>query len=171
MNFKIREIKVREHKRFGEMMVRGYENLDGFPSQKSAPQYYQTLNNIGELTSNTDIKIFVCVNDADMLTGGVVYINDVSSYGQTQFPDSCSNAGAFRLLVVDDKFRRKGIGKLLTNYCIQYAIKQGKNQVVIHTTKSMNNAWRMYDKMGFKRFPEIDFCMNTLLVYGLKLKL
>ena len=53
--------------------------------------------------------------------------------------------------------------------------QKGKNnkhyQVVIHTTKSMQVAWIIYEKLGFKRSEDLDFMQGTLAVFGFRLLL
>jgi GNAT superfamily N-acetyltransferase len=79
------------------------------------------------------------------------------------------NAAGFRLLAVDLNARGKGIGKLLTEACIQLAKEEKQNQIIIHTTMAMQVAWRMYEKMGFKRSKDLDFMQEDLPVFGFRL--
>jgi predicted N-acetyltransferase YhbS len=76
-----------------------------------------------------------------------------------------------RLFSVSELHRGKGVCKLLTRDCIQKA--QGKNhgQVIIHTTKAMQTAWKMYENVGFKRSRELDFMQGELPVLGFRLLL
>jgi hypothetical protein len=51
------------------------------------------------------------------------------------------------------------------------AAEHGISEVVIHTTKSMQLAWSMYERLGFQRSPDLDFQQHSLPVYGFRLKL
>ena len=62
-----------------------------------------------------------------------------------------------------------GVGKALTNTCIQLAIDRGHNQVILHTTQAMQVAWNLYQKIGFERSPELDFCADGIDVFGFRL--
>jgi ribosomal protein S18 acetylase RimI-like enzyme len=64
-----------------------------------------------------------------------------------------------------------GIGKALTQFCVDEARRLGRAQVILHTTRAMQTAWGMYERMGFERFPEIDFQQGKLEVYGFRLAL
>jgi len=81
------------------------------------------------------------------------------------------NASGFRLLAVDLTIRGKGIGKLLTYECIRKAKEKNHFHLVIHTTKAMQTAWKMYEKIGFKRAEDLDFMQGELPVFGFRLKL
>ena len=67
--------------------------------------------------------------------------------------------------------RGKGVGKALTQFCIERARKLGKARIVLHTTLMMQTAWAMYERLGFARFPEIDFRQGNLEVFGFQLAL
>lgn len=43
--------------------------------------------------------------------------------------------------------------------------------MVIHTTKSMQLAWGMYERLGFKRALDLDFIQGELPVFGFRLKI
>ena len=60
-------------------------------------------------------------------------------------------------ILVTEKARGKGIGKLLTNECICKARRRQLSQVIIHSTKAMQTAWKMYEGMGFKRSEDLDY--------------
>jgi GNAT superfamily N-acetyltransferase len=53
---------------------------------------------------------------------------------------------------VDPKFRRKNIGKLLLNFAIDKAKKEGKKWLRLYTSNAPNEkmANKIYDKLGFK---------------------
>ena len=42
-------------------------------------------------------------------------------------------------------------------------------QVIIHTTKAMKVVWRMYEHLGFKRSPDLDFMQEELQAFGFRL--
>jgi ribosomal protein S18 acetylase RimI-like enzyme len=74
-------------------------------------------------------------------------------------------------LAVYPKARGEGIGKALTQACIEKAKESGLAQVILHTTLTMMTAWKMYEKMGFQRSDELDFDQSDLHVYGFRLLL
>ena len=64
---------------------------------------------------------------------------------------------AFRLLAVDPSARGKGVGRLLTEACIERARTEGAPALGLHTTQPMAVARAMYERMGFERAPRFDF--------------
>jgi GNAT superfamily N-acetyltransferase len=152
-------------------MVQVYSQLEGFPKKSDQPDYYNMLVNIGVLTKQPKTELIVAVSSKGKIGGAVVYFGDMKYYGSGGIATKEQNASGFRLLAVDLMTRGKGIGKLLTNKCIQNAKDNKHNQVVIHTTKAMQIAWDMYKNLGFKRSDDLDFMQGELPVFGFRLLL
>lgn len=64
---------------------------------------------------------------------------------------------AFRLLAVDPLARGGGVGRRLTEVCIEKARDHGAPAVGLHTTAAMTVARGMYERLGFERAPKYDF--------------
>jgi len=168
---KIRIALPNEYEALGKIMVQVYSQLSSFPSPQDQPKYYAKLANIGNFTSLPHTKLLIAVNDNNEIKGGVVYFGDMTYYGSGGTATKEKNAAGFKLLAVDPSSRGEGIGKLLTNACIDLAKKENQNQLIIHSTKAMQIAWKMYEKLGFKRYKDLDFTQENLSVYGFRLKL
>jgi GNAT superfamily N-acetyltransferase len=166
----IRNAKPSEFVEIGQLMVAGYSQLEGFPTPAEQPNYYNMLANIGEFTTKPGTELLVAVATDDKVVGGVVYFNDMQYYGSGGTATQEQNASGFRLLAVDPLTRGAGIGKLLTNECIRKA-KEEQHQLIIHSTKAMQTAWKMYEKLGFKRSEDLDFMQGELPVFGFRLLL
>jgi len=171
LKYTVREVKPEEFTVVGNLMVEVYSQIDGFPKKKEQPNYYNTLNNIGEFTLKPKVKVFVAVSGNNSIDGAVVYFGDMQYYGSGGSATKETNAAGFRLLAVSNKTRGKGVGKLLTNYCINLAKKENKKELIIHSTKSMQIAWSMYEKLGFKKSSNLDFEQVDLKVFGFRLRL
>ena len=164
-----REATEAEFFKLGELMVKVYSQLEGFPNQEEQPDYYSTLRKVGKFTESPKAKLFVAVSDLGKIDGGLVYFGDMRYYGGGEESTKNQQAAAFRLLAVNPRIRGKGIGKKLIQCCIEQAKKDGHTVMVIHSTKSMIVAWKMYERMGFERFTEIDFKQGNLAVFGFRL--
>jgi GNAT superfamily N-acetyltransferase len=171
IEFTIRNATPDEHSVIGQLMVNVYSQLDGFPTKEEQPNYYHMLLNVGELTDNPETEIIVAVNENNAILGAVVNISDIQYYGSGGTATKEKNAAGFRLLAVHPDSRGQGIGKLLTLECIQRARIKKLKQLIIHTTKAMLPAWRMYEKVGFKRSEDLDFKQGELPVFGFRLNL
>lgn len=169
--YTIRNAKPGEFAVLGKLMVQVYSQLEGFPKETEQPHYYNMLRNIGDLTKSPETELLVAVSSDDKILGGVVYFSDMKYYGSGGSATKEQNASGFRLLAVDPSARGKGIGKLLTNECISKAKNKGHHQVVIHSTKAMQTAWKMYENLGFKRSEDLDFMQGELPVFGFRLLL
>lgn len=167
MKLKVRDAKPEEFKAVGQLMVDVYSQLEGFPKLEEQPEYYETLANVGEFTAKPKTRLLVATDHSENIGGAVVYFGDMDQYGPFDFPKT--NAAAFRLLAVSPASRGQGIGKLLTDYCIATAKKEGYAQMIIHSTAAMQIAWKMYERIGFKRSEDLDFNMNGFPVYGFRL--
>lgn len=168
--YKIRNASPEEFTAIGQLMVAVYSKLEGFPDKNEQPEYYKMLADIGEITKKPHTELLVAVSSAGKIAGAVVYFSDMSSYGSGGTATAEKNASGFRLLAVDAKTRGKGVGKLLTVACIEKARKSGNEQLIIHSTKFMNVAWKMYEELGFERSEDLDFMQGKLPVFGFRLK-
>ncbi|KGO90050.1 GNAT family N-acetyltransferase [Flavobacterium suncheonense] len=166
--FTIRNAKPEEYQNIGALMVKVYSALDGFPKPHQHPKYYEMLANVGELTNKPGTEILVAVSSEGNIAGVVVYFGDMQYYGSGGTATQEKNAAGFRLLAVDDSQRGKGIGKLLTMFCLEKAKQQQLPQMIIHTTNAMKPAWRMYENIGFKRSEDLDFKQGELEVFGFR---
>jgi ribosomal protein S18 acetylase RimI-like enzyme len=169
--FTIRDLRRDEHVALGELMVRVYASLDGFPAPHEQPRYYELLANIGQFTERPGARVLVAVTPQEELAGGVVYFGDMAQYGSGGIATNVKDASGIRLLAVDPRFRGSGTGKALTAECIRLARDAGHSQVILHTTAAMQTAWKMYERIGFVRAEELDFLQEGFPVYGFRLRL
>jgi ribosomal protein S18 acetylase RimI-like enzyme len=169
--YTVRNARPYEFSAVGNLMVQAYSQLDGFPKESDMPKYYEMLANVGDLTSKPETELLVAVSSEDEIVGAVVYFSDMQYYGSGGMATKEKNAAGFRLLAVNRSMRGRGIGKLLTKECIRKAKDKNLSQMILHTTKVMQTAWRMYEGIGFKRSEELDFMQGDLAVFGFRLML
>ena len=167
----IRDLTAELAEPLGRLMVAVYSTLEGFPSPDEQPDYYRMLANIGDFAQQAETRILVALAPDHKLLGGVLYFGDMKDYGSGGTAPEVKNASGIRLLAVDPETRGMGVGKALTDAGIRLAREKGHAQVVLHTTKAMKIAWRMYEKMGFKRSMDLDFYQQELPVFGFRLDL
>jgi GNAT superfamily N-acetyltransferase len=167
--FLIRKAKASEFEAIGQLMVRVYSALEGFPKEAEQPGYYKMLAHIGDLTQNPGTELLVAISPGGIIAGAVVFIGDMQFYGSGGSACKEENTCGFRLLAVADSMRGQGLGRLLTNECIRKARKQKVAQMIIHSTIAMQTAWKMYEGLGFRRSEDLDFMQGELPVYGFRL--
>ena len=169
--YTVRQATPEEYGPIGELLITVYSQLEGFPKKSEQPDYYQLLANVGEFIKKPEIDLLVAVDENDRIAGAVVYFGDMQHYGSGGTATQEKNASGFRLLAVVPDVRGNGIGKLLTMTCIAKAKKANQKNLVIHTTKAMQTAWKMYEKIGFRRAKDLDFMQHELPVFRFRLKL
>jgi GNAT superfamily N-acetyltransferase len=169
--YSIRNARPEEFELIGKLMVLVYAQLEGFPEKSEQPAYYTMLANVGALTNTPGTEILVATSSSGKIAGAVVYFSDMKYYGSGGNATKEKNACGFRLLSTDPLIRGKGIGKMLTNACIEKARASKAIQMIIHTTMAMQTAWKMYEKIGFERSEDLDFMQGTLPVFGFRLLL
>ena len=62
-----------------------------------------------------------------------------------------------RFLGVNTKYRGNGIGKKLTDLCLEYAKETNEKYIALHTSEFMDSARAIYEKRGFTKTEEIEY--------------
>ena len=169
--YTIRNARPGELTAVGKLMIEVYSNLEGFPKESEQPEYYKVFHNIGEFTNKPDTELIVVVSPEDKIVAAVVFFGDMQHYGSGGTATLEKNAAGFRLLAVESSARGQGLGRMLTNECIRRAKEKKLSQVIIHTTQAMQQAWKMYESIGFKRSEDLDFLQQGFPVFGFRLRL
>ena len=94
-------------------------------------------------------EVLVATSDGKVV-GSVTFVADHESrWSEWTQPGEAQ----FRLLAVDVEARGRGIGEALVRECLDRAAGR---PVLIHTTRWMEAARRMYERLGFQRRPDRD---------------
>ena len=168
-DYTIRLADPKEYHRLGEMTVQAYQSLPGMPGPKEQTEYYAMLKDVAGRATQPSIEIWAAVDKDSNVLGGITFVGDMAEYNSGGSAGSQTDCAGVRLLAVKPEARGKGVGRALTLACIQRAKEIGRSLVVLHTTKSMETAWRLYQSMGFVRSPNLDFEQGRLEVYGFSL--
>jgi len=164
----IRETFLSEYDALGNLTIDVYSQLPDMPSKEAMPDYYGLLKNVEARANTPTVKIFSAYDEQNHILGGVTFIGDMAYYGSGGSAITLKKSAGFRLLVVAPSAQGMGVGRALTEFCIEQAKVLAVEYLVMHTTKSMAVAWNMYQKMGFEPFSEIDFDQSGLAVYGFR---
>jgi ribosomal protein S18 acetylase RimI-like enzyme len=167
----IRPARTEEHDALGRMLVSAYSALPGMPTRNQQPDYYDRLANVGARAAMSGLTVFVAENEGGKLAASIDFIADLNQYGVDGPVSKLTDAAAVRLLAVDLAFRGQNIGRTMTCHCIDHARSLGKTRLVLHTTKLMPAAWTIYERLGFVRYPGIDFQQGGFDVCGFQLGL
>jgi len=105
------------------------------------------------------------------IVGCLAYHDD---YAEEAHKGSPVNCAGFRVLATDPSYQGKGVGELLTRWCIDRARSDGRDALVLNTTDYMEAAQRLYHRLGFKPYPEIGYHIGgsqPVEVLGFRLEL
>ena len=107
------------------------------------PSMAAGVSKMSELAKTGEV---IVAEDNAQILGGVVYVpggKPKAAYFDQSWP-------IIRMLVVAPDSRGRGIGRRLTEECIERARRDSANLIALHTTTIMEVAQPMYLRMGFE---------------------
>lgn len=148
----IRKALPDEHLAAGDAIVDAYRQ---YAADLTAEEWAEYEHEMRDISSRQEISdLLVAVEDAAIL-GSVTYYfaRSGGGYGD-RWPEGWPS---IRLLAVPPAYRGRGLGRALTQACIDRARAEGAPGIGLGTTKLMEVARAMYERMGFVHTPEYDF--------------
>ncbi|MDZ4826048.1 MAG: GNAT family N-acetyltransferase [Actinomycetota bacterium] len=146
MDIEIRPVLPGEYEQVGELTVRAYAVLE---VDHLFGGYDTDIRDVA--TRVKDATVLVAVAGAEVV-GAVTYVDrDGSRWLEWTEPGEAQ----FRLLAVSPIAQGGGVGEALARACMERAATAGR-PLVIHTTRWMPAARRLYDRLGFVRRPDRD---------------
>lgn len=141
-----------EHSRTADVMADAYRQYSADLTDEEWALYEHEIRDIDSRAAFSDL--IVAVED-DTVVGAVTYYRPGSGGGYGGlWPDGWPS---IRLLSVLPSHRNRGIGRALTEDCIRRARDDGAAGIALGTTKLMEIARAMYERMGFVHHPEYDW--------------
>ena len=150
-----------------KLMSLGIESYSEFSTVLTRANW-QKMNAFLENKDSLNLLIkqsiaFVCETETTIV--GMIYL--VPSGNPTQLFEE--NWSYIRFLGVNPDYRGNGIGKNLTNLCIEYAKETNENHIALHTSEFMDAARTIYENLGFEKTKEIKHFGKKYWVYLLDL--
>jgi len=165
IELKIRDARDEERRRILDLTISAYEEYASV-----IPAHWEGYRKA--ITSTlSDVKPAAQI---------IAELNGVPVGAVLLYPAGCSLNGSsvsltfpeIRLLAVSPKERGRGVGGALMHECVGRARRSGAAGVTLHTSEFMRVGKAMYERMGFKRAPEMDFYPAAdLTVMGYRLDL
>jgi GNAT superfamily N-acetyltransferase len=150
ISFLIRPIRPDEYEALGDLTVAAYHSIPAeMPHQAT---YDLQLRDVARRAETS--CVVVAVAEAGELLGGVTYVSGPDDPYSEELREG--EAG-IRMLAVDPARQGRGIGRALTEWCLDRARAAGRVRVVLHTGAFMPAAVHLYEGMGFRRLPALDF--------------
>jgi GNAT superfamily N-acetyltransferase len=148
--FLIRPIRPDEYEALAELTVAAYRAIPFVMPHQDV--YDIQLRDVARRAETS--CVLVAVEPEGELLGGVTY---VSGPEDPYSEELAEGEAGMRMLAVDPLRHGHGIGRTLTQACLERARAAGRTRLVLHTGAWMPGAIALYEKMGFVRRPEIDF--------------
>lgn len=165
MSITIRKALPAEYEAIGSLTVAAYDAL----GRDDSPAHREYLVMLADVATRAgQAEVIVAVDENGKVLGSATIVLDTSS--EMAEWDEDGTAG-FRMLAVALDAQGKGIGRKLTDHCIEAARAAGKTAVLIHSRDIMTSARKIYSDYGFVRHPEIDFSVEDITLDGFRLEL
>jgi ribosomal protein S18 acetylase RimI-like enzyme len=129
--------------------------LAAFAQYRGVYSDWETLERgVASMVTLAETAEIVVAEEAGELLGAVAYC---APFSQPRAEFFAPEWPLIRMLVVRPEARGRGIGRALTEACIERARRDGAGAVALHTSPAMEVALAMYLRMGFtlrRRVPD-----------------
>lgn len=151
MDLTIRAARPDEYAETGELVARAY--LDGglLDFGEDDP-YLTTLRDAASRAAQAEL--LVAEDGRGTVLGTVTFVGAGGPYAER----AAEGEGEFRMLAVRQGARGRGVGEALVTACVERARALGLRGLVLSTQRHMFAAHRLYERLGFVRTPERDWC-------------
>ena len=147
----VRPARPDEYDAIGDLIIEAYRDLRG---GASLGDYENELSAVGDRA--VDCTVLVADDDGGML-GTVTYVPGPDT-ALSEFADRA--AAGIRMLAVHPRHQGNGVGKALTQACIDLARSDGWARIILHSTDMMRVARAMYERSGFEPAPDLDILIT-----------
>lgn len=148
---------------FGKLKSLGIESYSEFSKVLTNTNWNKMNSFLESNDSLTNLinqsTVFVCEKESEII--GMIYL--VPSGNPTELFQE--NWSYIRFLGVNTKFRGNGIGKKLTDLCMEYAKETNEKFISLHTSEFMDSARAIYEKKGFEKIKEIKYLGKKYWIY------
>ncbi len=141
----VREARPEEYAELGDVLVAAY---DAYPETDDGYRAY--LRDVARRAASC--RVLVAVSGDGRVLGGATYVPGPGPYAESERGDEAG----IRMLAVAPAAQGRGIGRALTEACMDLARSAGRRRIVLLTLDSMTPAQRLYEGLGFRRAPQRD---------------
>jgi len=143
----VRRARPDEYEVIGKITVDAYRDL---PGSVALGDYEEELADVARRAVECTVLVGA---DGDSIVGTVTYVPGPNT-AMSEFDDA--DAAGIRMLAVCPDRQGQGVGKALTDACIELARADGWAKIVLHSTEVMKVARAMYERAGFVAAPDRD---------------
>ena len=135
-----------------KLAIKSWSEFKSELTNENWQDLYETLTNEKTYTDLIEKSYFVVCENLNEEIIGMSFL--VPNGNPTEIYDK--SWCYIRFVTVDPDFGGNGIGKKLTENCIEFAKQSGETTVALHTSEMMDKARHIYEKLGFKILREIE---------------
>ncbi|MGJ9457790.1 GNAT family N-acetyltransferase [Oceanobacillus sp. CF4.6] len=148
---KIREMNPEEIEAVRSLRLKSYKEHE----QSVPKEHWEVLKStiLSDNDTKNNAKIYVTELDGRIVGSVVLFPPSIQAY---EFSENVQEYPEIRMLSVDPDIRGRGIGKALVEHCLNVSREEKHAQIGLHTAFFMKQALSLYERMGFKRLPELD---------------
>ena len=151
----IRDARAEELDDVVRVLHLAYQEHIPSPMLAARAQAWRTYwRDIGDVRGRLPCTELIVAELADRIVGTVTLYPEGTRAENGGWP---AGWAGIRLLGVVPEARGHGIGRALTEECLDRARRHGAAVIGLHTIDWMRVARGMYERMGFQRVPEHDF--------------
>jgi len=149
----IRDARPADHSRAAELLSLAYAEYLRFGDEEPGWIEY-VAKEVPDVSSRSKDTLILAERGSGEMLACVTYVApDGSTVSKQGLP---ADWAVIRLLAVDPEARGLGIGRRLTQECIDRAQRDGARVVGLNTVVEMEVAQGLYERMGFVRDPRYD---------------
>lgn len=145
MEYILRDYKESYERRVNELALSAFEQYSG-----EYEDWDGFRNKISQMSKLAESAELIVAEMGSEIVGAVGYVGPNKSKAEFFKPDWA----IIRMLVVSPEARRKGIGRALTEICLNRAERDQSEILALHTSKIMSVALSMYMKIGFSVYSD-----------------
>ena len=148
----VRAARAAEHEQISRLTLESYQQYATLMAPSAWAALEQAVHT--SLADDTGVTRIVAELDGAIVGSATLYAPDAAAYGALASPTAWPEV---RLVAVAPAARGRGIARALVDECVRRARLAGATRLGLHTSRSMRDAIRLYERMGFVRDPEHDF--------------
>lgn len=146
MAVEYRLVRPAEHEAAGAVVLHAYQDF--------RVGYGAYARELADVAGRAGVaEVYVAVEDGEVV-GCVTFVTDPDS---PMWEWTATDAAGIRMLGVRPDAQGRGIGRRLSELCLERARQLGRASVVLHSEREMVGAHRLYGSLGFERDDALDW--------------
>ncbi|WP_245843498.1 GNAT family N-acetyltransferase [Niastella vici] len=148
----IRPGNIEDLDQLRKLALRSWSQFQDELTPENWQQLFNILNNLETYTTLLDKADCIVCETAEKAIVGMAFLVPSGHATEIYKSEWC----IIRFLTVDPEYGSKGIGRQLTEKCIELAKSHNEQTIALHTSEMMNRARHIYERLGFTILREIE---------------